>query len=772
MARKTDREPLDPTVADLRPPDQPPSRLPRLRLSWLAGARSSVLARCPSEVHFYNRLGLAVLLIASASGISWCIAAGYVLGKPPKNYWLLGVFVIVVVLTLEQLILGTPILRRRWWASLPQLSLRILLSIAIAVVISEPLLLRVNADAIDRKLEEAAQLDIRESEKTIREDLGPRISAAQDEILAIRSAQAKLRERAEHFRFLSDCEQWDTTCSVSGRLTCGPRCRSFARRASELESRLNNRLEDDRRRIGTLEETIRDLEERQRTQLQTARRTIDENRGIWAREEALWQITQEDSRAAIYVWLLRAMFLLFDLLPVTTRIARSLSSDQPYDMIADAERESELVPAAQVRAWAQRMRTRIDLQLRMHQAIDKAAYEAERDRRIAEILDEPGDDPVPAPAPDEDGAIPLTPQLEAMLTAAEARGRDRAAKSLADHQAREGELAKAVAKMTQRAQAAEQMLQRTRPLHPDYDYQSVIGVGSIGEVWRAIRKDGHPVAIKRLRRELAADADSIKRMKREARKRLPHPNIVAVLTSFEDDEGRPNIVMELVEGQSLRERLDEQVARTGRGFEPRVAVPWIVQSAAGLDFAHERKIVHRDFKPANILIDEHNQARVADFGIAAGLDSATATRIAGTWNYASPEQLRGERLTPQSDVYSLALVTYELLAGKRLFDFSGFAEAAAASRQLPLPKSIRRRAPAISTALARVILSALAEDPKDRPASAGDFARQLQVAMALGTTRRATAATAASEAKTVELPAQGRPVDELTTGLIERVQEA
>lgn len=766
MVRQGDREPLDPMIPEEKPEHHPASTPGFTGLARFAGARRSILVRCPSEISFYNRVGLAVILLSLASGTTWCIALGYVLNHSPQRYWFVGCIWAVFILNLEQLILGTPILRKRWWASLPQLLLRVTLSVAIGILISEPLLLRLNADAIHRQLQQNAQVSVQTSVREVRNFFDPKINKAQNKIDAIRNAEDRLSQRAEHLRFLGDCERNDPTCSISHRPTCGPRCRTFARQARAAEAQLHNRLPDDSRRVRSLQHTINDLTTNENQQIAQARNAIDKYRGLWAREDALWQIAAQHPRAAIFIWFMRVLFLVCDLLPVTTKIFRSLSSDQPYDLLADAERESELVGAARLRAWAEWMRTRIALELTMRATVDRASYEAEAERRVAAILHEPDEGLPPEGASDPNVVIPMTPELGDLIAAAEARGRGRADEVLDDYRARLEAAEASSARARQRADAAERMLQRSKPLHEYYKPEAIIGVGALGEVWRGMdTKLDRPVAIKRLRRELAADADSIKRFKKEARTlaKLRHPNLVAIYDHYEDDEGRPNLVMELINGKSLREMLDEQLVVNGRGFEPRQAVPWIVQSAAGLDSAHEKRIIHRDLKPPNILIDEHNQARVADFGIAADADSATLTHIAGTWNYASPEQLRGERPTPQSDIYSLGLVAYELMVGKPLFRFEGFADALASKRRLPTPQTVHRRAPAVSAALARVLLRALAEDPKQRPQSAGEFGRLLQLASVTPPRRPRATPTAASEAATAEIAAMPSLAEELTT---------
>src|ERR1700712_2281433 len=200
-------------------------------------------------------------------------------------------------------------------------------------------------------------------------------------------------------------------------------------------------------------------------------------------------------------------------------------------------------------------------------------------------------------------------------------------------------------------------------LNGRYRLEARIGSGGMSTVYRAMDVTlERQVAIKLMNREVASDSDQLERFRREARAvaQLSHPHIVGVIDAGED-EGRPYIVFEYVEGETLKER----IRRLGR-LPFAEAGAYAIERARALGVAHARHIVHRDVKPQNVLIDEEGRAKVTDFGIARTLDEDGLTadgRVLGTTDYVSPEQALGRRVGPQSDLYSLGIVLYEMLVG-------------------------------------------------------------------------------------------------------------
>ena len=267
-----------------------------------------------------------------------------------------------------------------------------------------------------------------------------------------------------------------------------------------------------------------------------------------------------------------------------------------------------------------------------------------------------------------------------------------------------------------------------------YRLVSQIAAGGMGDVWRATDEVlGREIAVKVLKRELSGERGFLERFRREARQTaaLSHPGIAAVFDYGEED-GNAYLVMELVPGEPL----SDLVARDGALPVP-VAISLVVQTADALAVAHRAGLVHRDVKPANLLVTPDGTVKVTDFGIARALESSQLTAtgtVMGTVQYASPEQISGAATTAASDVYSLGIVAYELVAGRSPYQADsniGLAMAHLQTEPAPLPDTV-------PDALAAVILRALAKDPAARPTDGAAFATELR---ALPPTGRSTVDT-------------------------------
>jgi len=221
-----------------------------------------------------------------------------------------------------------------------------------------------------------------------------------------------------------------------------------------------------------------------------------------------------------------------------------------------------------------------------------------------------------------------------------------------------------------------------------------------------------PVAIKELKSRFRRDSELQDRFQREARTaaNLPHRNIVQVYDFWRDRDHR-YLVMELVEG------LDAAVMlRRVGALPPYVALALVGQVCGGLAFAHARGIIHRDLKPSNLLITQEGVAKVGDFGIAHLMDTPGLTQpgqTLGTLAYMSPEQIRGERLTPASDVFSLGIVLYELMTGQRPFAEDD-AESVTAKIIADRPTPPCRAKRGIPRAAQRIVLKCLRKQPDRR----------------------------------------------------------
>ncbi len=244
-----------------------------------------------------------------------------------------------------------------------------------------------------------------------------------------------------------------------------------------------------------------------------------------------------------------------------------------------------------------------------------------------------------------------------------------------------------------------------------------IARGGMATVW--VGEDtllARRVAVKILHPELAFDEALRARFRNEAvaAARLADPFIVATYDTG-DDDGVGYIVMEFVDGPTLRRILDLQ------GRLPIVESVRIAREvASALAAAHREGIVHRDVKPANVLVPATGPVKVTDFGIAKAGAGAELTRtgtVVGTARYLAPEQLRGEPVDPRTDLYALGLVLYEMLAGE--LPFHGDTEMAVALARLSNPPApIRQLRPDVPAGLARLVMACLALEPADRPPTA------------------------------------------------------
>jgi serine/threonine-protein kinase len=299
-----------------------------------------------------------------------------------------------------------------------------------------------------------------------------------------------------------------------------------------------------------------------------------------------------------------------------------------------------------------------------------------------------------------------------------------------------------------------------------YRLDAQIGAGGMSTVYRAFDTVlERQVAIKLMHREIAADADQLERFRREARAvaQLNHPHVVGVIdageapppddpTGFGEPVAMPYIVFEYVEGETLKDR----IRRMGRLPIPE-AVAYAIEIARALQAAHERRIVHRDVKPQNVLIDEEGTAKVTDFGIARSLTEEGLTadgRVLGTTDYVSPEQALGHDVGPQSDLYSLGIVLYEMLTGDVPFHGENQVSVAMKHVREDLP-DVQMRRPEVSSALAAVVDNATAKDLDRRYGDDAELIADLEDVLGIET-QRSGQATGEATAVLRTLPAGAR----------------
>ena len=278
-----------------------------------------------------------------------------------------------------------------------------------------------------------------------------------------------------------------------------------------------------------------------------------------------------------------------------------------------------------------------------------------------------------------------------------------------------------------------------------YRLDAMIGRGGMSSVYRAFDTVlERPVAIKLMHREIATDSDQLERFRREARSvaQLNHPHVVKVIDAGEEpaeneregdgEVGTPYIVLEYVDGETLK----DLIRREGP-LDISQALAYAIEIARALGAAHDHQIVHRDVKPQNILIDPEGGAKITDFGIARSLTEEGLTmagKVLGTTDYVSPEQALGQAVTPQSDLYSLGVVLYEMLTGA--VPFTGDSPVAVAMKHVreEIPDVLQMR-PHVSAATAAVLERAVAKDLDRRYPDAASMAADLEEVLAVEAAR-------------------------------------
>jgi serine/threonine protein kinase len=260
-----------------------------------------------------------------------------------------------------------------------------------------------------------------------------------------------------------------------------------------------------------------------------------------------------------------------------------------------------------------------------------------------------------------------------------------------------------------------------------YRIEGRLGVGGMSTVHLAFdNRLERYVALKLLAEHLADDPTFISRFRREAlaAARLVHPNIVQVFDfGFDSGHHQHFIVMEHVPGNSCAELLRDH---GHLGLAQAISV--VTQACRGLDYAHRNGVVHRDVKPGNLLVSDSEVVKLADFGIARAVDQSSITQVGsvlGTAAYLAPEQARGEEAGPRADLYSLGVVTYQLISGRLPYEAASLSELALKQqRESPIP--LDELVPEVPHALAQAVAMALSIDQHARPATAMELAEALR----------------------------------------------
>jgi serine/threonine protein kinase len=263
----------------------------------------------------------------------------------------------------------------------------------------------------------------------------------------------------------------------------------------------------------------------------------------------------------------------------------------------------------------------------------------------------------------------------------------------------------------------------------EYSVDALLGEGGMGKVYTATGPDGGRVALKLVKDDYARDETFRRRFYREARiaQTVQHPNVVPVVDTGEHD-GLPFMAQRFIEGESLDDKLKRE-----DHLDVHTAVRICTDVAAGLEALWGAGMVHRDVKPANILLDATGRAYITDFGLAKDTQGSLLTlpgQALGSMDYMAPEQIRGEEVTAQSDVYALGCVMCECLSGKPPFaDRQGMRILWAHLQEEPPDPLVER--PDVPADVSWAVLRALEKEPASRPPTATAYAHMVRIA-ALG----------------------------------------
>ncbi|MBN1966408.1 MAG: serine/threonine protein kinase [Anaerolineae bacterium] len=266
----------------------------------------------------------------------------------------------------------------------------------------------------------------------------------------------------------------------------------------------------------------------------------------------------------------------------------------------------------------------------------------------------------------------------------------------------------------------------------DYRVEDLLGRGAAARIYRATDTAfDRQVALKIMHQHAADDPEYVTRFKREARAiaSLQHPHIIE-LYRYGQAEGYLYMAMAYIAGLSLSHTL-AYLREQGQFIKPEALARIVRQTAAALDYAHGQGIIHRDVKPANIMLDDQMRVVLADFGLALLTSDGTRGETLGTPHYLAPEQaISSANAVPQSDLYSLGVILFEALTGQRPFESKRPVEVALLhiTQKPPAPRSIR---PSLSPEVEALLLKAIEKQPEDRFQSGTELADALDAALSV-----------------------------------------
>jgi len=345
-------------------------------IAWFSGADLGILARCRSEQNFYRRLGAAVLLLSCLSGMALSFSLGYVLHTDPLDLWWAGVgWAAFMACGIEPLVLQlSP--TRNWLALGLAVLWRLVLSLLLALQLSEPLILAINTPEINKQLHTERGEAEKQVIAQVRSTFGPKVEEDREELREIRARVADLQHRGAKYRYLATKE---------GEGGCGPACLHYQELAQQTSQRLAAVSKRNSHRQVELHRQIDDWRNRLRSKENEGKEAVHEGDGLWARIGAMGAISGQGIGREAEVWALRLLFLVIDLLPLTAKLFRLATVDSPYERRLAAARLRDALPAKEEEAAAAVRESEIKEQARADKEVGRARINLDTDQRISDM---------------------------------------------------------------------------------------------------------------------------------------------------------------------------------------------------------------------------------------------------------------------------------------------------------------------------------------------------------------------------------------------------
>jgi len=336
------------------------------------------LRTTPSEIVFYNSLGLGVLLISCLGGIAACASLAYVIDQRPEDIWLVGLgWAILLSCGIERLVLQTPGSREAWKPLIVGVAIRVFVSILIGFMLAEPLILKINEPEINRYLHNQATAERHEVIAGAKGTYEPLINRAVAKRSAIYEQENRLENRRDEFRALADCGSESPACLPAT-------AREYTEKADREASRLDRARARNAPKLQALNANIERRQSQKGDEETGGWQSVAESNGVLARIEALGSIAATDPVANIEAWILRLFFISIDLLPLAIKVSRSLAFDSAYEARYAASRGQDLLRAEEEAAAVDIARQRMKDQVRADKRVNQAAIAADAERRIGD----------------------------------------------------------------------------------------------------------------------------------------------------------------------------------------------------------------------------------------------------------------------------------------------------------------------------------------------------------------------------------------------------